>query len=719
MDSDKNFIVYLCKLIQYMNFGINSTWILINPIESVRNLLSKQSKSNYLKNFLIYQDIQLKDQEDAEFNRLEKLIPFKTYYFIDTLASMQMFAHQIPEYSFVIIPNKIGENLDSIIFDENKWWRIVFMTSTKATIIGITPNSVYRFLMSLRKKFFKELIEDYEFEVRIALDKVKMTESSSDFQDFFNFEEILPMLEIIEKKIVEFGYIKKNNQEDLVDLMYVLLEKKCYEKNVIILREFIIEGIIEKIKNLIIHCKSHCKIFFEELRNLNTFLYRFPISSLIFKTLRKPEFSGLYISFIIDYLTYSNIDNLLSMNVFRFYVGIIDEVNEEIIFRLIKGEFTVHMLKLIKKQNVMQKLKKLNRIPLDSASEEKFQEIFRQKLKNLNVEELNESMYEIRKKNGGLLFAYPNKMGLKFMLKETIPTTLLILLGKDKYVKINNKSLIGGEIALKFFFIDEIKKNLSNLSNLVSGSSENDVELKASYDSEMKVCDEEEKHTKIKELKVNNSDSCFSQAKNCLKNFAEIEGQKINGSEICLVEEKAVYNEFPLVEEIKVKNIIKIKKPYRELSYLELNELQSIINLENILLFNDERIEITKVKVIRDKLIISKVAFFIVLAHEIFNSMRSKFATNSKFINMTPENMLFEAGLYIDKAVYGNYMKNAKLNPKSLTLEIAEKVLKLEDLTQKEADSIYPPERNTKASTFGCDEYEYEYEDDNEKGEWL
>ncbi|OMJ77272.1 hypothetical protein SteCoe_23181 [Stentor coeruleus] len=52
-----------------------------------------------------------------------------------------------------------------------------------------------------------------------------------------------------------------------------------------------------------------------------------------------------------------------------------------------------------------------------------------------------------------------------------------------------------------------------------------------------------------------------------------------------------------------------------------------------------------------------------------------------------------------------------------MTLVIAEKVLKHENLTNEEADSIYGDsnERRTDAKTFGC----YEFEDDYENDEWL
>lgn len=103
-----------------LSFATDANWILINPLEKVISWLVNQSKNKKLNLFLIYQDLNLKDKEGTGFNRLEELIPIKSYYFIDTLTSLQEFTRQIPENSFIIIPNKIGDDLDGIILDENK-----------------------------------------------------------------------------------------------------------------------------------------------------------------------------------------------------------------------------------------------------------------------------------------------------------------------------------------------------------------------------------------------------------------------------------------------------------------------------------------------------------------------------------------------------------------------------------------------------------------------
>lgn len=103
-----------------LSFATDANWILINPLEKVISWLVNQSKNKKLNLFLIYQDLNLKDKEGTGFNRLEELIPIKSYYFIDTLTSLQEFTRQIPENSFIIIPNKIGDDLDGNILDENK-----------------------------------------------------------------------------------------------------------------------------------------------------------------------------------------------------------------------------------------------------------------------------------------------------------------------------------------------------------------------------------------------------------------------------------------------------------------------------------------------------------------------------------------------------------------------------------------------------------------------
>ncbi|OMJ70934.1 hypothetical protein SteCoe_30986 [Stentor coeruleus] len=689
MDPNSNLIVYLYKLLLFIPFSTDATWILINPMEEIRNYLIKQSKKKKIKNCLIYQDFQFKDQDGVEFNHLEGFNPLKTYFFIDTLATAQEFAHQIPEYSFVIGLNKIESYLNGIVFDENKFWKIIFKTSPETTITSITPISVYRFLITLNK-IFKELIKTFKKEVFIAVKKASNSGKSNNFNYFYDFEAFLPTLKMIKKKIVELGYVKKTSLEELIDLMHALLIEKCYEKIIIVLREFIVEGIIEKIKNLIVCCKSCSKDFFEEFENLSTFLCKFPISYLLFKTIKNLEASGLYISFIVDYFSYSNFDNLLDANENSFSVRVIDESNEKNIFEIIKGDFTNHMMKLLQKRKVMKRLKKINKIPLNSSDEEKALEVLRQNIKNLSIEGFNEGMYEIITKHGNSFFAYPNEEGLEFMIKETIPKTLLILSGKDRIVKFIGKTLIGGKIALKSYSIDKIKRNARILSNLILVGS--DIEIDISNKSEAIVYEEE--NDKIKALKFDNSGISSS----LLKNSTETEEQKID-----------------LVEKKEFENIINIEKPYNELSYFELNQLQDKINVnDTILLYNNERFEVTKFEVIKDKLTIAKSAFFIVLAHEIFHSMRSKFATNLKFSNRAPEKNLYEAGMYIDKAVYGSCIQSAKLNPQRMTLTISKKVLEIEDLTEKEANSIFSSEgkQKTEIGGFGCDEFE----DDDE---WM
>lgn len=684
MYSDKNFIAYLFSLVRSIAFAKGATWVLINPQEIVRKCLIEQSKIRTIANFFIYQDSQFKDQKGAVFNNLEGLNPLKTYFFIDSLSSAQESACLIPEYSFVITLNEIGESLNGIVFDENNLWEIIFMANPNTAIIGVTQNSLYRFLRTLGKETFEEIMENYSNEI----DSVDENSKKAEIYDYFRFEVILPTLEIVEKKIAECGYEKKANLEEIIDLMHALLLEKHYEKNVIAFREFLIEGIIEKIKNLIVSCKSGSRIFFEELENLNAFLNQFPLSRLMFKAIQDLETSALIISFVIDYFSYSNINNLLDTKKKQFTVEVIDETNEKTIFGIINGEFTCHMMRILEKDIVMERLRKINKIALEAADKDKALKVLRQNLQTLNIQGLNESMYEIVAKHGDSFFAYPNENGLKFMIKETIPKSLLILSGEGKIVNFIGKALIGGKIALKRFSIDKIKNNMKTLSKLELANLEKEIKNELLFK-------EEKTKSEIEEA----------------KNSTELKGEEI-------LSEKTLCDEISSEGKIKIENVVEIKKNYRETSYLELNQLQMEENIDNFFfVFEGERMKMSIEKIIKDKLKIEKVTFFMVIAHEIFHSMRMKFATNLRYSNKTPEKMFYEAGLLIDQAIYGNHIRSANFNPQKMTLAIAQKVLELKDLTHEEAYTIYTSgnERKIDVRAFGC----YEFEDDNENDEWL
>ncbi|OMJ65018.1 hypothetical protein SteCoe_39792 [Stentor coeruleus] len=92
----------------------------------------------------------------------------------------------------------------------------------------------------------------------------------------------------------------------------------------------------------------------------------------------------------------------------------------------------------------------------------------------------------------------------------------------------------------------------------------------------------------------------------------------------------------------------------------------------------------------QDMLKIAISILFVVLTHELSNFMRLKYGTPEQFSVRTPEKFCREAGLYIDRVVYGNNVQDAGINSGKFTIQISEKILNLEELTQEEALMIFP-----------------------------
>lgn len=217
------------------------------------------------------------------------------------------------------------------------------------------------------------------------------------------------------------------------------------------------------------------------------------MGSLIFKAIDNLEIIEVFISFSVDYFLHYNINNLIDLKRNISHALVIDETNEKEIFEIINGSFTFYMMNLLRKSIVMKRLKKINQIELEAANENEALEVLRQNLEPLNIEQLNEKMYEIKKKHENLFFAYPNKEGLEFMIKITIPQNLIVLLGEGRVIRFAGKSLIGGKIAVKNFSIEKIKKKLLTLIKMESKF----LEKEASQNDEKNVIEEEKAKPEI------------------------------------------------------------------------------------------------------------------------------------------------------------------------------------------------------------------------------
>lgn len=161
-----------------------------------------------------------------------------------------------------------------------------------------------------------------------------------------------------------------------------------------------------------------------------------------------------------------------------------------------------------------------------------------------------------------------------------------------------------------------------------------------------------------------------------------------------------------------------LENNYKDLPYYRLNQLEKLFAHEAFLSYRGECFKLTRGKLAQDKLNIVIATFFMVLSHEIFHSIRTKFATNQSFSSRTPEKMHCEAGLYIDRGIYGNYVKSSNFNSQQMTINIAEKVFSFQDLTQEEAEAIYWIKQGRTIDVGACANNEFD-EDYFEHFEYL
>ena len=77
------------------------------------------------------------------------------------------------------------------------------------------------------------------------------------------------------------------------------------------------------------------------------------------------------------------------------------------------------------------------------------------------------------------------------------------------------------------------------------------------------------------------------------------------------------------------------------------------------------------------------------LTHEISHKKRLIYANYNKYMPKTPEHFFSEAGFYIDRLIYGEFIKGAQCNIKNIDREIAESIFKVRTLTEEQACKIF------------------------------
>ena len=91
---------------------------------------------------------------------------------------------------------------------------------------------------------------------------------------------------------------------------------------------------------------------------------------------------------------------------------------------------------------------------------------------------------------------------------------------------------------------------------------------------------------------------------------------------------------------------------------------------------------------------IEKAKLVLVLMHEISHSKRLLFANHNRYWPKTPEEFLKEAGLFLDKHIYGEYVNEPTCRLSSIDEEIADAILNVRPLTEAQANKLFTSNNN-------------------------
>ena len=86
---------------------------------------------------------------------------------------------------------------------------------------------------------------------------------------------------------------------------------------------------------------------------------------------------------------------------------------------------------------------------------------------------------------------------------------------------------------------------------------------------------------------------------------------------------------------------------------------------------------------------VQQARLILTLIHELSHKKRLLFANENRFWPKTPEEFLGEAGLFIDKVIYGEHVKGAVCNVRKINDEIADSILNIRPLDENQANQIF------------------------------
>lgn len=676
MDSDRSLISAFFELALKTNCLSDSIWIFVDLNEEIKKKLKHQSTKRKNIKIFLHENSRFEDLNGTICDYNARIKPFKTYYFIESEISFQNFRSILLKDTFIFAPKSSLANLDAISLNEKKSYSFAFIIDARPFERNITTTPIFMLIKGIKNKgpvkdlllshnkFFERDDEDKSLKNEVSAKEMFLTINLEYFKLMSKMVEELEEFYICNAKGIMYEIY------ELIDILHNHYIQKNNQEFIIFTREFLITGVLYRIKEILGKYRENSLEIFDILEDFKFFLNSFKIESILENVIRNQLSSGLMVTILYDYFVNSNINNLKGFLNPNLELRIMEVQEYPVFFEIINSGYQDHVKKLLGKKKFVKCLRKLVKISVEAPNEENALDLIRKEILIMGLDGINETDFKIHKKEN-IYSILPKVNCLVTMLKAIIPKRFLILRKYNQDIKFAGKTLIGGEIVFKFHFIQKFLIN-----NNTSHEFKNDEPRQP--------------------LKI-------------------IEKNIIIDRRGIVLENKLIAEDIPQdVTHMHSEDNIPSDFPYRHLSYIQLINLSEIIFDEVILNFNMEKVKISKRRLKNDILEIAKSILFAALTHELSHAIRLRFGSKKRYSIRTPVKMHQEAGLYIDRAIYGEEVKTAGINSRNFTINISEKILNAVELTREEALTIFPSGSEREMKGGVCEYIDFEDQDNFE-----
>lgn len=399
MDSDKENNLFF-NIVESTKFTkSSSTCIFVNLTEKLKSKLRQIFKKRDHVKIYLYENSRLKDLNGADITEHFRIESLNTYYLLQNDHSLQDLEFIFKPGTFIFSPKRLIVSQDNIVINENHLINLLFVTDTHLSGIRPSPNFIFLKINKFRiEKRIQKLLLKHEIIMSNAreishVQNIELTYSLYDFER---------MNDEISKFVAwncEVEYEKNYEIEELINIIHKMFIKKDFLRNIIVIREFLILGYMQKMQQLIENYRKQSFEFITNMEEFNFFIKTQKISSLMHLIIESPEIAEVQVTFLIDYFFHSNIQNFMAMAGLNFSMVYKDFNNSPIIFQNILGFYSKYIDNLLEKNpKFVRRLCRLLSIEVEANSEEEALELFNQQLLLLNSEIINLSKYKIKKK---------------------------------------------------------------------------------------------------------------------------------------------------------------------------------------------------------------------------------------------------------------------------------------------------------------------------------